>query len=306
MSADDPGPSVADRRLIERFLETLWAEVGLSDNTLKAYGSDLSLFAAWLAKTGHEGLKSAGKDDIEAYLAFRFRANTDARTAARLLSSLRRFFAYLSREGSIGSDPTLHVKSPFLGRPLPKILTESEVTALLEAPDTTVPLGFRDRTMLELLYATGLRVSELVGLRFGEIGLRQGVVRVLGKGNKERLVPVGEEALYWLERYIGEPRCAILRGRQSAHLFVTERGGPMTRQAFWYLIRRYAVRAGITKELSPHTLRHAFATHLLNRGADLRVVQLLLGHSDLSTTQIYTHVAQDRLKELHARCHPRG
>ncbi|HWP01773.1 MAG TPA: site-specific tyrosine recombinase XerD [Methylococcus sp.] len=305
VSADDPGPSAADRRLIERFLETLWAEAGLSDNTLKAYGSDLSLFAAWLAKTG-QGMESVGKGDIEAYLAFRFRENTDARTAARLLSSLRRFFAYLSREGSIDSDPTLHVKSPFLGRPLPKILTESEVTALLEAPDTTVPLGFRDRTMLELLYATGLRVSELVGLRFGEVNLRQGVVRVLGKGNKDRLVPVGEEALHWLERYLGESRCAILRGRQSEHLFVTERGGPMTRQAFWYLIRRYAVRAGIAKELSPHTLRHAFATHLLNRGADLRVVQLLLGHSDLSTTQIYTHVAQERLKELHARCHPRG
>jgi integrase/recombinase XerD len=306
VSADERGPSAGDRRLIERFLETLWAEAGLSDNTLKAYGSDLFLFAAWLATAGQGGMESVKRGDIEAYLAFRFRENTDARTAARLLSSLRRFFAYLSREGCIDSNPTQHVKSPFLGRPLPKILTESEVTALLEAPDTTFPLGFRDRTMLELLYATGLRVSELVGLRFGEVNLRQGVVRVLGKGNKDRLVPAGEEALHWLGCYLGEARCAILRGRQSEHLFVTERGGPMTRQAFWYLIRRYAVRAGIVKELSPHTLRHAFATHLLNRGADLRVVQLLLGHSDLSTTQIYTHVAQERLKELHARCHPRG
>ena len=297
--------SESDQALIQRFGEALWIEEGLSDNTQKAYGSDLAQFAAWLETSGKR-LVQAESSDIEAYLAAQYRRRASARSMARRLSSLRKFTVFLLREGLIAEDPAANVAGPHLGRPLPKTLTERDVEALLEAPDAAHPLGCRDRAMLELLYATGLRVSELVGLRLDQVNFRQGVLRVVGKGSKDRLVPMGEEAEDWLNRYVTTVRPAILRGRPSADLFVTERGSAMTRQAFWYLIKRYATRAGIDKPLSPHTLRHAFATHLLNHGADLRVVQLLLGHSDLSSTQIYTHVAQQRLKELHARCHPRG
>jgi len=296
----------ADRLMIRRFVESLWVEEGLSHNTLKAYGSDLSLFAVWLARNRRPELAALTGEDVEAYLGWRHSRKSTSRTSARVLSSIRHFCAYRLRRGETASDPCALIDAPKLGRSLPNTLTESEVEALLAAPDVDAPLGFRDRAMLEMLYATGLRVTELVGLSFGQISLRQGVVRVSGKGDKDRLVPVGEEALDWLERYLDKVRPATLKGRQSDFLFVTDRGGPMTRQAFWHLIKRYAVQAGISKPLSPHTLRHAFATHLLNHGADLRVVQMLLGHSDLSTTQIYTHVAQERLKELHTRFHPRG
>jgi len=222
------------------------------------------------------------------------------------LSSLRRFYGYYIRENSIKVDPTALIESPHIGQPLPASLSEKDVELLLDAPEVTNVLGFRDRTMLEMLYATGLRVSELVNLKFEQISFRQGVVRIIGKGNKERLVPVGEEAMSWLESYMAQARKTILGERQCDYLFVTNRADSMTRQAFWHIIKRHAKKAGISKELSPHTLRHAFATHLLNHGADLRVVQLLLGHSDLSTTQIYTHIARERLKELHSKYHPRG
>jgi integrase/recombinase XerD len=222
------------------------------------------------------------------------------------LSSLRRFYGYYIRENKIQIDPTALIESPHIGQPLPTSLSEQDVELLLDAPEVTNALGFRDRTMLEMLYATGLRVSELVNLKFEQISFRQGVVRIIGKGNKERLVPVGEEAMSWLENYMDQTRKTILGERQSDYLFVTNRADGMTRQAFWHIIKRHARKAGISKELSPHTLRHAFATHLLNHGADLRVVQLLLGHADLSTTQIYTHIARERLKELHSKYHPRG
>jgi integrase/recombinase XerD len=290
--------------VIEAFQDMLWMERGLSENTLKSYGTDLKGFAAWLKG---KGLLEVDQGDIEAYLGFRFKQQTKARTAARLLSSLRRFYQYHYREGQITQDPTLHIDNPRIGRPLPDSLTEEEIEALLNAPENSKPEGIRDRAMLELLYATGLRVSELVGLTFDQINLNQGVVRILGKGNKERLVPLGEEAELQISRYVRDARPDLLKGRgESRALFVTRRGGPMTRQAFWYMIKKRAQQAGISKHLSPHTLRHAFATHLLNHGADLRVVQMLLGHSDLSTTQIYTHVANQRLKGLHARHHPRG
>lgn len=291
--------------LIERFTGSLWIEEGLSENTRKAYGSDLAHFAAWLTVRG-TALTETDTGDIEAYLAEKYRRRISGRSVARLLSSLRKFYGFLAREGLVAQDPTISIDAPQLGRPLPKTLTEADVEALLGAPDPDDSLGCRDRTMLEVLYATGLRVTELVSLGFGQVNLRQGVVRVVGKGGKERLVPLGEEAEEWIERYARTARPAILKGRQTDDFFVTERGAGMTRQAFWYLIKRYALRAGIRKPLSPHTLRHAFATHLLNHGADLRVVQMLLGHADLSSTQIYTHVAQERLKDLHARCHPRG
>ncbi len=281
-------------------------EEGLSDNTRKAYGSDLTLLANWLVKTHDCSLLAVSAMELNAYLVCLYTRKTHERSVARLLSSLKRFYLYCLREGLVSHDPTATLESPSLGRPLPGTLSERDVEALLEAPDTTLPLGCRDRAMLELLYATGLRVTELVTLHLSQINLRQGVVRVVGKGNKDRLVPLGEEAETWLNRYYTEARPALLKARKSEDAFVTERGAAMTRQAFWYLIKRYALQAGIQKPLSPHTLRHAFATHLINHGADLRVVQLLLGHSDLSSTQIYTHIANQRLKELHARCHPRG
>jgi integrase/recombinase XerD len=297
--------SAAADPLIERFCDALWSERGLSDNTLAAYASDLARFRAWLAARGR-ALDTASREDIQAYLAHRTGAKTAARSNARLLSSLRRLYRYLAREGVIAADPTELIDSPKLGRPLPKALSEGEVEKLLAAPDTEDPRGLRDRAMLETLYATGLRVSELVGLRMSQLSLGQGVVRVIGKGDKERLVPLGEEALAWLNRYLTEARGAFLKRHTSDALFVTARGEAMTRQAFWRNLKLLAKRAGITAKLSPHGLRHSFATHLLDHGADLRVVQMLLGHADLSTTQIYTQVARARLKELHARHHPRG
>ena len=296
---------VEDRGLIDLFLDSLWVERGVSDHTLKAYGSDLQGLALSLAQKG-KGLRSATREDLLDYLAKRVQQGVKPRTTARLLSSQRRFYQYLLREGRIQQEPTAQIAAPKLGRPLPKSLTEEDVEALLAAPDLEEALGLRDRAMLELLYASGLRVSELVGLKLGEVSLAQGVVRVFGKGGKERLVPMGEECLEWLQRYMKEARPELLSGRMADAMFVTRRGEAMTRQAFWYLIKRYAQRANINCSLSPHTLRHAFATHLLNHGADLRVLQMLLGHSDLSTTQIYTHVARERLKSLHAEHHPRG
>jgi integrase/recombinase XerD len=294
-----------EQALIDLFLDALWVERGVSDHTLSAYGGDLQKLSLFLQSRG-KGLRSASREDLLAYLAHRVQVGARPRTTARLLSSLRRFYQYLLREGRIDEDPAARIEAPKLGRPLPKSLTEEDVEVLLAAPPVTESLGLRDRAMLELLYASGLRVSELVGLKLGEISLGQGVVRVCGKGGKERLVPMGEECLEWLQRYLDEARPELLAGRVANAVFVTRRGEAMTRQAFWYLIKRYAQQAGIKTALSPHTLRHAFATHLLNHGADLRVLQMLLGHSDLSTTQIYTHVARERLKSLHARHHPRG
>ncbi len=292
--------------LLERFLDALWMERGLSDHTLAAYRRDLQGLARWLEQHGGIALEAATRQDLLAYLHSRVSAGAQPRTTARLLSSLRRFYRYLVREQLLTDDPSARIDSPKLGRGLPKALTEAEVEALLAAPDVDDPLGLRDRAMLEVLYASGLRVSELVSLEMYRVSLQQGVVRILGKGSKERLVPLGEEALSWLERYLAAARPVLVQGQGNAALFPTRRGAAMTRQAFWYLIRRYARQAGITSHLSPHTLRHAFATHLLNHGADLRVVQMLLGHSSLSTTQIYTHVARERLKALHAQHHPRG
>lgn len=287
--------------MIDRYLDSIWMEKGLSDLTLSAYRKDLSQLADFL----DGDLVAAQTPAIQAYLAHRFEVGASARSSARQLSCFRGFFGWLVRERMRRDDPTANISSPKLGRPLPKSLTESDVDALLNAPDTSDAIGLRDKAMLEVLYATGLRVSELVGLTLSEINLRQGVVRVMGKGSKERLVPLGRAAMDWLLQYAQEGRTALLKG-QSDVLFPSNRGEQMTRQTFWYRIKHWAQVAGIGKPLSPHTLRHAFATHLINHGADLRVVQLLLGHSDLSTTQIYTHVARERMKQLHGRHHPRG
>jgi integrase/recombinase XerD len=295
-----------DDPLIEAFADALWMERGLSRNTLSAYRSDLRGTSAWLQEQRTRRLLSAGREDLLEFLAAQSRLGRKPRSSARLLSCLRQFYQHALREGWTERDPSARIDAPKLGRPLPKSLTEREVEALLSAPDNEDPQGCRDRTMLEVLYATGLRVTELVELRPEQVSLTQGVARVIGKGGKERLVPLGEEAVAWLMRFLRGPRQDILGGRPCDELFPTRRGAGMTRQAFWYLIKRHAVTAGISKPLSPHTLRHAFATHLLNHGADLRVVQMLLGHSDLSTTQIYTHVARERLKTLHAKHHPRG
>lgn len=294
----------ADAQL-ERFLDALWLEAGLSRNTLSAYRSDLEGFETWL-RTQHAVLGAATRAQLQNYLATCVGRGSRPRTTARLLSSLRRFYRYLLREELISEDPTAQVESPKLGRPLPKSLSEEQVESLLQAPDAKTALGLRDRAMLETLYATGLRVSELVGLVVQQADLQAGVVKVIGKGDKERLVPLGEEAIEWLRRYLVEARTTLLHGKTSDALFPTARGAAMTRQAFWHNLKRYTRVAGIETHLSPHTLRHAFATHLLNHGADLRVVQMLLGHVDLSTTQIYTQVARERLKQLHAQHHPRG
>jgi len=283
----------------------MWGERGLAENTLSAYRADLLGLGRWLEDRGLE-LREAKRDHLLEFLAWRVQHGTRPRSTARQLSSVRRFFRFMLREGAIDEDPSTRIDMPKLGRPLPKSLPETDVIALLKAPDVCEPLGIRDRTMLELLYATGLRVSELVTLRVSQVNLRQGVVRVVGKGNRERLVPMGEEAQKWLEKYLSDSRLDILGGRQTDYLFPTRRSDYMTRQAFWHIIKRYAQKAGLQGALSPHTLRHAFATHLLNHGADLRVVQMLLGHSDVSTTQIYTHVARERLKDMHAEHHPRG
>lgn len=295
-----------DAARLDAFCDALWLEDGLAANTLAAYRRDLRLFADWLEAKRGLGLLEVQRADLLEYLAVKHAARTKASSAGRLLSTLKRFYRYQLREGRLAADPTLNIDAPRLPRSLPKSLTEQDVEALLAAPDVGTALGLRDRAMLELLYATGLRVTELVTLTVAQIAPAAGVVRVLGKGSKERLVPMGEIALEWLDRYLAESRPALLDGRTVADLFVTSRGERMTRQMFWHLIKRHAAAAGIAKAISPHTLRHAFATHLLNHGADLRAVQMLLGHADISTTQIYTHVARERLKELHAKHHPRG
>jgi integrase/recombinase XerD len=295
-----------DDLLIQQYLDNLWLEKGLSQNTLESYGSDLRAFAARLDENG-KSIISVRREDVLAYLSYRMARGLKSRSTARCLSCLRSLYRYLLRENQIKEDPTLQIDNPKLGRPLPATLSERDVESLLAAPRLDTPVGFRDRTMLEVLYACGLRVSELVNLKLTEINLRQGVVRIVGKGSKERLVPLGEEAISWITRYVAESRNTLLKQNLNQDIvFPSNRGSPMTRQAFWYRIKEHARTADIQKKLSPHTLRHAFATHLLNHGADLRVVQLLLGHSDLSTTQIYTHVAQQRMKELHQAHHPRG
>ncbi|MEM9257022.1 MAG: site-specific tyrosine recombinase XerD [Pseudomonadota bacterium] len=291
---------------IERYIDAMWMEKGLSDNTLSSYRRDLRQFHDWLQGSDGSAITGATRASLQQYLGVRMQQGQSPRSSARFLSCARGFYHYLLREGRIDADPTLDVDSPRLGRPLPKALSERDVDALLRAPDLEHALEFRDRTMLELLYACGLRVSELTGLQLSQVSLNQGVVRVFGKGSKERLVPMGEEALMWLQRYLAGPRGELLGNAASEIVFPSRRGRQMTRQTFWYRIKIYAQRAGIKQNLSPHTLRHAFATHLLNHGADLRVVQLLLGHSDLTTTQIYTHVAKRRMQELHAQHHPRG
>ncbi|WP_116475162.1 site-specific tyrosine recombinase XerD [Zobellella maritima] len=291
--------------LVDQFVDALWLEKGLADNTLSSYRSDLSHFAAWLDEQGSSLLAVDGLG-LQQYLAHRLDLGFKASSTARMLSVLRRFFQYLHREQLRTDDPSVLISGPKLPRRLPTDLSEAQVLHLLQAPDIAEPLELRDKAMLELLYATGLRVSELVGLGMDNLSLRQGLVRVTGKGNKERLVPMGEEALYWLTLYLKAARTELLGGQSSDVVFPSRRARQMTRQTFWHRIKLYALRAGINVELSPHTLRHAFATHLLNHGADLRVVQLLLGHSDLSTTQIYTHVATHRLNALHEEHHPRG
>jgi integrase/recombinase XerD len=305
-----PGPaaSSADLALLDEFCDRLWLEDGLAKNTLDAYRRDLRLFAGWLA-TRAGSLRSAGEADVLGYLAFRHSQGASrmrAATQARLASSLKRFYRYALAANLASADPTVRLDPPKRPPRFPKSLTEADVEALLAAPDASTPAGLRDRAMLEMLYAAGLRVSELVALKHAQVSLDMGVVRVLGKGAKERMVPVGEEAIAWLQRYLREARPKLVKGGASDAVFVTPRGGAMTRQAFWHLVKRHGARAIPGKHLSPHTLRHAFATHLLNHGADLRVVQLLLGHADISTTQIYTHVARERLKQLHAKHHPRG
>lgn len=290
---------------LDTFNDTMWLEHGLSRNTLSSYRSDLALFAQWLTHRGGQ-LRQASGTDLAAYLA-EFSRHSKPASQRRLLSAWRRYYRHLLTRGSIAEDPTTLLDPPMRTARFPKTLSETQVDALLDAPDTATPLGVRDRSMLEVLYATGLRVSELVGLKIFSTSLTDGLVRVMGKGSKERLVPLGEEAIDWLQRYLSETRPLLLAGKTCDEVFVTRRGASMTRQMFWRVIKQYAVAAGIPGErVSPHTLRHAFATHLLNHGADLRVVQMLLGHADISTTQIYTHVARERLKTLHAKHHPRG
>jgi len=293
--------------VLDEFSDTLWLEDGLSRNTLESYRRDLNKFATWLQQNRSVTLLQGTHADIQGFLAqLVVTQKARATSTSRAISSLKRLYQYLLRQNKISVDPTLQIATPKLPRSLPKTLTEQDVELLLQAPDVDTPLGLRDRTMLEVLYASGLRVSELVGLTVAQLSLDMGVVRVMGKGSKERLVPLGEEALEWIRRYLAESRSALLNNQMSSAMFVTARGDGMTRQMFWYLIKRHAKHGGMNKPISPHTLRHAFATHLLNHGADLRVVQLLLGHADISTTQIYTHVARERLKQLHATHHPRG
>lgn len=293
--------------LLDKFCDSLWLEEGLSRNTLSSYRSDLYKFSIWLNDAGTFSLPQVSHGVIQAYLAYLV---TDRKikpsSTSRHISSLKRFYGYLLRTGLIAVDPTLQIDTPKLPRSLPKSITEQEVELLLNAPDEDSLLGLRDRTMFEVLYATGLRVSELVGLRISQVSMDMGVLRIIGKGSKERLVPLGVEALDWLRRYLINRQTIQMIKPGSDALFLTERGQAMTRQMFWYLIKKYSRKCGLDKPLSPHTIRHAFATHLLNHGADLRVVQMLLGHSDISTTQIYTHVAKERLKQLHAQHHPRG
>lgn len=292
-------------KIIDQFIDHLWLEDGLSKNTLDSYRFDLSIFVNWLSKAKQIEILDVSESEIQEFLAFKF-PTSKSRSISRILATLRRFFRFQLRENKIKEDPTLKIQTPKIPKSLPKSLSEDEVEDLLEAPDTNTYVGIRDRSMLELLYACGLRVSELVGIQLTEVILSDGVIRVTGKGSKTRLVPMGEEAVDWIKKYLVESRQNILNKKVSKFLFVTNRGGAMTRQAFWYVIKKYALEANINKPMSPHILRHAFATHLINHGADLRVVQMLLGHSDISTTQIYTHVARERLKKLHHEHHPRG
>jgi integrase/recombinase XerD len=295
----------ASLQAIQRFIDALWLEDGLAKLTLEAYRRDLRLYAAWLAAENGRTIAQTTEPDLLSYMAHRHAA-TRATTANRRLTVFKRYFRWALREHLLAADPTLRLDGARQALRVPKTLSEAQVEALLAAPDVAEPLGLRDRAMLELMYASGLRVSELVGLKTVRLGLTEGVLRVVGKGAKERLVPFGGEAQSWIERYLLQARAAILKGQQSDALFVTARGGPMTRQMFWILVKRHAAHASIHAPLSPHTLRHAFATHLLNHGADLRAVQMLLGHADISTTTIYTHVARERLRVLHAQHHPRG
>ena len=306
MKIENPSARAIDLAEIDNFCDALWLEDGLAKATLDSYRSDLGRLSLWLASDDREALLDLRDTTATAFIAHLSR-QTRASSQSRYLSTLRRFYRWQLARGRIAADPTLKLANPTRPSRLPKVMSETQVDGLLAAPDIDTPLGLRDRAMLETLYASGLRVSELVNLRLHEVSFNEGVLRALGKGSKERLVPLGEQAIDWLGRYLNEARREILNGQQSDALFVTARGGPMTRQAFWQLIKRHALRAGIAPQrLSPHVLRHAFATHLLNHGADLRVVQLLLGHADISTTQIYTHVARERLKALHATHHPRG
>jgi integrase/recombinase XerD len=306
-TATGGSPRVArDADLVDAFCDQLWLQDGLAQASLASYRRDLAAFAAWLSKHDR-ALLAARRGDVEGWLADQFHAKAKATSVARRLSALRRFYRLQLERATIVEDPTVRVRAPKRPRRLPKLLSEPQVEALLSAPDVATPLGVRDRAMLETLYATGLRVSELVGLKLAEVALDAGVVRVMGKGSKERLVPLGDEAVDALQRYLKGARMELAAGAKTSYLFLTARRGPMTRQAFWALLKRYAAKAGIpAASLSPHVLRHAFATHLLNHGADLRVVQLLLGHADITTTTIYTHVARERLKALHAQHHPRG
>ena len=297
--------TAADDTTLERFLDAAWAERGLSENTLRSYRYDLLGLDEFLQTRGRR-LIAARREELLAFLALQVQSGRSPRSLSRYLSGIRQFYRWALREGLIAEDPSALIESPKLGRGLPKALSEGQVEALLAAPDTEKALGLRGRAMLELMYATGLRVSELVGLELANLNLNQGVIRVTGKGGKERLVPLGEVAADWLQRYLGSARPDLLKGAPCSLLFVTNRKAGMTRQAFWHAIRKHAGQAGIAQEVSPHMLRHSFATHLLNHGADLRVVQLLLGHSDLSTTQIYTHIAREGLKQLHSEHHPRG
>ena len=290
---------------IEAFAASLWLEDGLAENTIEAYRRDMRLFAQWLAQEQGRSLLQTNTEDLHIYIAARHES-TKTSSANRRLAVLKRFYQLALRQNQIQVDPCLKLRSAKQAQRFPGTLTETQVEALLAAPPVDHPLGLRDRTMLELMYASGLRVSELVSLKSIEVGMNEGVLRITGKGNKTRLVPFGEEARGWIERYLQQARGQILGGQIADALFVTARGAAMTRQMFWTLVKKHALRAAINAPLSPHTLRHAFATHLLNHGADLRVVQLLLGHADISTTQIYTHVARERLKQLHAQHHPRG
>jgi integrase/recombinase XerD len=299
--------SEANGKILDRFCDGLWLADGLARNTLDSYRRDLAQLAAWLESGPGRALIAASDDDLRRHLAWQVGTrHAKPRTTGRLVSSMKRFYQFAVREGLRADDPAGDLESPKLPRSLPKTLSEAEVEALIAAPDTKSAAGLRDRAMLETIYASGLRVSELVGLKPTQVSLDMGVLRVMGKGSKERLTPLGEDAVDWIQRYLDHARPELLAGRKCDTLFVTARARPMTRQVFWTLVRRYATAAGIGRAVSPHTLRHAFATHLINHGADLRVVQLLLGHADISTTQIYTHVARERLKALHARHHPRG
>ena len=291
--------------LIDKFIDHLWLEDGLSKNTLNSYRFDLLNFSDWIKNRRSIYLYNVSRADIQQYLSFKF-PTAKARSISRLLSTLRRFYRFLYRENKIVNDPTLQIQKPKIPKSLPKSLSEDEVESLLEAPDMDIDIGVRDKAMIELLYACGLRVTELVNIQLTEVSLNDGVIRVTGKGDKTRLVPMGEDAMEYIQKYLIEARDNILKSKKSKYLFVTHHGKSMTRQTFWHLLKKYAVVANIKQSISPHILRHAFATHLINHGADLRVVQMLLGHSDISTTQIYTHVARERLKTIHKSHHPRG